>query len=208
MTWCAFCVFHAYLRFGLFVYKQKAKQMLRFCKQIWLFNKTNSTYECSNNENTRNYVKDNEKEMQKKGSKTYESRTKTCSNSQHRKLFKWLKTKVHISQWRNNNHHTLVACPSRIRIGSEQRRNGKATTIFYLLRFAWPKTKTFKWRLLKCKDLFCMNNIDAQCDKLIITKNGSYYITRRKTWEIEKKKRKKIQLDLQKKTSHLFLNSF
>lgn len=66
MTWCAFCVFHAYLRFGLFVYKQKAKQMLRFCKQIWLFNKTNSTYECSNNENARNYVKDNEKEMQKK----------------------------------------------------------------------------------------------------------------------------------------------
>lgn len=119
MTWCAFCVFHAYLRFGLFVYKQKAKQMLRFCKQIWLFNKTNSTYECSNNENTRNYVKDNEKEMQKKRSKTYESRIKTCSNSQHRKLFKWLKTKVHISQWRNNNHHTLVACPSRIRIGSE-----------------------------------------------------------------------------------------
>lgn len=36
MTWCAFCVFHAYLRFGLFVYKQKAKQMLRYiiCKQI------------------------------------------------------------------------------------------------------------------------------------------------------------------------------
>lgn len=50
----------------------------------------------------------------------------------------WLKTKLYISQWRNNNH-TLVACPCRI--GSEQRRNGKATTIFYLLRFAWPKTK-------------------------------------------------------------------
>lgn len=111
----------------------------------------------------------------------------------------------------NNNHHHHHHHHCVVRRWEWREKNLAQKTISYLLCLMHPKTQTFKWRLLKCKDLFCMNNKDAERNKLVITKNNATHFQHTKKGFFDSNIQKtdcNEQFKKEKKTSHLFSNLF